>query len=68
MNIFFILFLFRYFVCEDLEYKKTVIELNDSIHLSSFNLEDIIEPIYSFILCYILVEFHDNDNELILYM
>ena len=53
MNIFFILFVFRYFVCEDLECKKTVIELNDSIYLSSFNLEDTIEPIYSFILCYI---------------
>ena len=29
---------------------KTVVELNDSMHLSLFNLEDIIEPIYSFIL------------------
>ena len=48
--------------------QQTVIKLNDPMHLFSFNLGDTIELIYSFILCYTLVEFPNNDNELILYM
>ena len=58
MSIFFTLFLFGYFLCEDLESKKIVIELNDPMHLSPINLGDIIKLIYSFYFVLYLLEFH----------
>ena len=57
MSLFSIHFLFRYFLCKDLEPKKIVIELNNLMHIFPFNLGDTIGPIYSFYFVLYLVEF-----------